>query len=649
MSLRFSETRATWVGRIGAALALIVLSLATLGVWWNEIRHDREALRVRSDEVSRQASRQLEAMVDARLMAAAVCADRWGLHEVCDGPREAFRSLAVLLTMRVAGIHSVRLIRGDGGTWVEPAGAEASWERVRASEPDLVERSLKRGDVLLSAPVNLGGGVRRFFAVIPIAAKGEASLVVELDPTELIAGGFEDIRTDFSFEVFDSGEPVFQFTPEGPTATHRNREFGAQWEFPMRNRAWGFAVVPLSKETARAMGLGSWPFLVLGLLLSAGLAAMVNLLARRMEMFREAHHQARSEIAERERAEAALRESEERYRSVFAAATDGLLLIDDDDRVVQANPAACRMHGRSPNALDGMSVFDLISPVSRHLYASFKKQPDGFDMVRAEAVHVRADGSTIDVEARASSIQVASGRRTLAILTDVTERKEAVRRLAMLSRKALMAQEDERARVSRDLHDELGQLLTASRFELGCLQKYAAELPDEVSNALARAIERVQESTDELRRICRGLRPPLLDDLGLEPAARALVQEFEERGSLTIESKVQVDESEPLAKEVALCAYRVLQEGLNNVVRHARARRVVVALTTGASELRLQVRDDGVGFDTADSAGQGVGIAGMRERASLVGGELRIDSEPSRGTELNLVIPLSDAPREAGP
>lgn len=338
-----------------------------------------------------------------------------------------------------------------------------------------------------------------------------------------------------------------------------------------------------------------------------------------------------------------------RYRSVFASATDGLLLIDDDDRIVQANPAACAMHGWGPGELDGMRVFEIIAPSSHGSYETFKSHPDEAGIFRTAATNRRADGTPIDVEVRGSRFRVGAKRRMLAILTDVTERNRAVQRLGMLSRKALMAQEEERARVSRDLHDELGQLLTASRFELGWLQKHAAEMPDEVSNALARAIEAVEKSADELRRICRGLRPPLLDDLGLEPAVRLLAQEFEERTGLEVDMETQVDEAQPVRMEVALCTYRVLQESLNNVGRHASARSVDISLMVSSRELKLSVYDDGKGFDVEALADDGgVGIAGMRERASLVGGSVRIRSAPSEGTRVVLQIPIGHANLEDG-
>lgn len=645
------KRQASWKGHAGALVVLIVMSVATLLVWHNENEHKREAIQAHAADISRQSSRRLEVAVEGSLTAATLFARRWASHGDRDYSRERFDDFATILASEVPGVRSARLVPPDGSPhWIAPNAEDGAWEMVRKAEPDLLDRARKQDTILLSAPVRMPTGNSRFFAVHPLSSDEESlgSLVVEFDVNALIDDGFEHrIRSEFEFEVFDGRTKIYQFVPEGPSETHPLRDLGASWSFEMRNRTWEFTVVPRRKLVAAGSALGGAPVLVLGLLLSAGLAAVVSLLARRMEMYRRAHDQAREEILVRKRAEDALRASEERYRSVFASATDGLILIGEDDRIVQANPAACRMHGWEPGALDGVQITELITSGSRHLYHTFKSRKDAAGVFRVDAVHQRKDGTLIDVEVRGSRFSSGSERRMLAIITDVTERKRVVERLGMLSRKALMAQEEERARVSRDLHDELGQLLTASRFELGWLQKHAAEMPDEVSNALARAIEAVEKSADELRRICRGLRPPLLDDLGLEPAIRLLAQEFEERTGLNVDLETQIDESVKVSKEVALCTYRVAQEAFNNIGRHADARSVDMSLVGNAKEVMLSVYDDGRGFKVEEMAAEGgVGITGMRERTSLVGGTLEIRSAPSQGTRVVLRVPPSDAIRE---
>jgi len=220
--------------------------------------------------------------------------------------------------------------------------------------------------------------------------------------------------------------------------------------------------------------------------------------------------------------------------------------------------------------------------------------------------------------------------------------REAMQRQVSLAQKALVAQEEERARVSRELHDELGQLLTAIHLELDLLVKRAKSVSNQDPDVFEPSIKLVEKAADELRRICRGLRPPLLDDLGLEPAVRLLIEEFEERSKLKIRSEIQLKSSEHLiVPEIALCVYRILQESLNNVYRHANAREVKISITTNGHHLFLAVYDNGQGFDlTLTHKGEGCGLAGMRERANLINGTVEFHSAPNQGTQVLLQVPL---------
>lgn len=222
---------------------------------------------------------------------------------------------------------------------------------------------------------------------------------------------------------------------------------------------------------------------------------------------------------------------------------------------------------------------------------------------------------------------------------------------ALLSRKVLIAQEEERARVSRELHDELGQLLTALRLELGWLEKRIPAMQESESSVMRNTIALNEQATEELRRMCRGLRPPLLDDLGLEPAVMHLIQELRGRSDLEVRAEFSLDEKAvPISKEIALCTYRILQESLTNISRHARAKRADITLTATRQELLLAVRDDGIGFETAALGGlQGWGLEGMRERANLVGGNLEIHSTHRRGTRVIFRVPLHLPEKESNP
>jgi signal transduction histidine kinase len=222
------------------------------------------------------------------------------------------------------------------------------------------------------------------------------------------------------------------------------------------------------------------------------------------------------------------------------------------------------------------------------------------------------------------------------------ERKKALHRLALFARKAMAAQEDERARLSIEMHDELGQILTALKLNIEIEQRQLGEVYDVPATALSKAIEMAEKATDELRRICKGLRPPLLDDLGLAPAIHLLVEEFREQSGIEVYlSHPSEDLKIPIPELAALSAYRILQESLTNVRRHARAKRVEVSLSFSDEAMTLSVRDDGEGFDMAGlGVQQGCGLEGMRERANLVNGHLAIQSGRGQGTRVVLRAPL---------
>jgi signal transduction histidine kinase len=301
------------------------------------------------------------------------------------------------------------------------------------------------------------------------------------------------------------------------------------------------------------------------------------------------------------------------------------------------------MHGYRPGRLVSVMFSDLLTPEHLCDYQEFRRLLALHGRVRLDSESRRQDGSTMDIEVRGSRFSYGNKPHVLAIITDVSERRNAEKRQALLARKALVAQEEERARISRDLHDELGQLLTALRFELDLLHKRIVRSPQDIGDSFIHAAQLVEKAAEELRRICKGLRPPLLDDLGMEPAVRLLVDEFKERTGITVEMEIQFEESQlEVPQEVALCVYRILQESLTNISRHAAARHVNIMLYWRESEFILSVSDDGQGFEINDpSTWKGSGLAGMRERARLVNGSVKIISGNMQGTGIELRVPLS--------
>jgi two-component system sensor histidine kinase UhpB len=223
----------------------------------------------------------------------------------------------------------------------------------------------------------------------------------------------------------------------------------------------------------------------------------------------------------------------------------------------------------------------------------------------------------------------------IAVVRDLTERK----RLRGFGVAALNAAEEERRRIARELHDETAQALAAVLLNLTVLQRRLGD--DPATNDVAVLRGRVTEIVEGVRRIARGLRPPELEDVGLAAALRSFVRERFEPGQVEID----LDGSEArLSLEHGLVVYRIAQEALTNVARHAHASRVQLRMRESAdhSEVVLEVEDDGVGVDLEKPVepGGGLGFIGMEERAQIAGGRLEFETRPGEGTKVRVWIPV---------
>jgi two-component system sensor histidine kinase UhpB len=229
----------------------------------------------------------------------------------------------------------------------------------------------------------------------------------------------------------------------------------------------------------------------------------------------------------------------------------------------------------------------------------------------------------------------AEGQALMASFNAMLDRLESARREA--ARTALAAQEAERLRVARELHDEIGQTLTAVTIQA---ERAADGDPAHASEALRRLSDAVRDSLDEVRRIARELRPEALDDLGLVNALIALTNRIGGEDGPVVKRELRSN-LPPLSPDVELVIYRIAQESLTNALRHSGAQSVTLSLAADAETLTLRVADDGKGMPGHLPSGT-AGLAGMRERALLVGARLTIESRPDQGTEVRLTIPLDE-------
>jgi len=350
-----------------------------------------------------------------------------------------------------------------------------------------------------------------------------------------------------------------------------------------------------------------------------------------------------------------LKSSEEHLRLVFDAAVDGVVELDANDVVVRTNEAFCQMVHLDRSTVEGQRWQALAASLDG-ADARFSELPGA-----GQAELERSDGTPLYLESRVSVIPTDPPRR-LVLIRDVTPGKAAdqtIRSLlkflqekdedrTSLLRRTNSAIEAERNRIARDLHDGPVQGVSAASLSLeAALLMIGAGDVDRGVDVLSKVRHELADEADALRALMSGLRPPVLEERGLIPALREAVTRF------GIEQGVETDLVGtlplPMSSDLETLAYRVVQEALTNAAKHARAGRVVVSVETTATSLRVEVEDDGRGFDSAmtrEFLRQGrVGLASMRERVELANGTFVVRSNQGRGTSIVATLPVN-APAE---
>ncbi|HKY44942.1 MAG TPA: PAS domain S-box protein, partial [Pyrinomonadaceae bacterium] len=351
-------------------------------------------------------------------------------------------------------------------------------------------------------------------------------------------------------------------------------------------------------------------------------------------------------IAERKQAEVALRESEERYRELFENARDAIYVHDLEGTYIRVNKAAERLSGYTRDEIVGHNFWEFIAPDHiKHVREHFCTKLAQEGETTYECDVISKDGRRVPVEVSSRAIYengVLVGVQGMA--RDITERKWAQDALQMFSRQLIEAQEDERRRIARELHDQIGQVLTAVKMNLYTVQQVC--ISTETRSYLRDNIEAVDEALRLVRDLSVDLRPPILDDLGLATALRWYVDRYTRRTGLKVEVLIELpDENERFSRELETACFRIAQEALTNVVRHANAHQVLVQLEKEGSVLFLTIKDDGVGFDLdsvrhREPRATTLGLCSMHERAHAAGGVIDLDSKPWQGTEVRCKVPL---------
>jgi PAS domain S-box-containing protein len=357
------------------------------------------------------------------------------------------------------------------------------------------------------------------------------------------------------------------------------------------------------------------------------------------------------DITESKQVQDALRASEARFRRVLAQSNAGIVQADAGGQITLVNQSWCEMLGYSEDQLLSMGVLDVTheSSVDDTLDAVGKLAAGGPDF-ELEKNYCRRDGSIMPALSKVSALRGNDGeyQGLVAVVIDMTERLKAEaesRKLAMLESQAGF-QEAERHRIARDLHDHLGQQLTALRLAL-------TDLKTSCGNDLqvAQKVEKLQEQAlgfdRDLSQLAFELRPPHLKLEGLAVTLTNYVTDWSKTFQIHAECIIDFDSAQRLADEVEINLFRITQEALNNTHKHASAKTVSVLLKSKDNTVKLIIEDDGIGFDTKTKSknrrekGGGLGLIGMQERIELLDGTLEIESQPGRGTTIYVTAPAT--------
>lgn len=332
------------------------------------------------------------------------------------------------------------------------------------------------------------------------------------------------------------------------------------------------------------------------------------------------------------------------YTAVFEASPDAMLVVDREGVIRDLNRQAIAMFGWSREEIEGSPVERLVPAASRNLHRGHRRRyaeaPRTRPMGRGlELEALRKDGTTIPVEISLAPSNLASGRgHVICAVRDIS----AWQRMRRTSRMMVAAAENERKHLSHELHDEFLQTLVALKIRVKLL---ADEQDDgERARARERIAEEIGNAISGVKRMIRGLLPPALDHGSLASALRSMFRDVEDVYGFRIDAKLEPVEGE-LDAVAALTLYRIVQEAVNNALRHSGAGEALVTLGTTNGRVCATIHDKGRGFDwteakAVDSDGH-IGLTGMRERATLVGGTVAVRSAPGKGTTIQASVPAN--------
>jgi PAS domain S-box-containing protein len=360
------------------------------------------------------------------------------------------------------------------------------------------------------------------------------------------------------------------------------------------------------------------------------------------------------DITKRKQIEQSLRESEMQFQKLFDAMSEGVVLLNPEGKIIKANIAEAKMMGlKSPEEIEGRFV---VNPNIKRIYSDgtpvppettaaqmvFKSKRHVQDMVFG---HVREGGSVRWYSINAVPVLDPSGNVTgiVRTMTDVTEQKQLRDEKEQFTRRLISVQEEERKRVARELHDDTAQNLALLMLEIDTLLNSKESLPAKILDNLRKLKEDTERTQREVRRYSHELRPGVLEHLGLEAALESLMEDSNSRGGTITTFNIE-GEGIRLPEQMELALFRIAQEAVNNFLKHADATHAEINLKYTQKKIRLTIADNGKGFKPVrkniPGTTGGLGLIGMQERAQLIGANLRIKSNPGKGTVVLVEAPI---------
>lgn len=353
-----------------------------------------------------------------------------------------------------------------------------------------------------------------------------------------------------------------------------------------------------------------------------------------------------NDISERKQSEKTLIEIQHRHKVMLDSISDPAWLKDEAGIFLDCNEASAEFYGRTREEIIGKTIFDLAPDAAEQLAREDEEVMRSRRLTLFERPLVDTTGQTKWFETSISPVLDGQGRfiGIVGIARDITKRKQTEEKLRTIQRRIIEAQEAERWRVARELHDGINQIIASARMRLcKVVDSKTMPLNPAAREILTRCDKLLNKALEENRRIARNLRPVDLDELGFVEATKSLCKEVQSKNSITVECRIQ-GLNLRLDPAIELGLFRIVQEALSNVEKHAKAENVQVLIALDGGFLLLRIQDDGRGFDMPPNTSPfskkgGLGLRNMRERATSLNGSCEITSKPNQGTVIMVRVP----------